>query len=331
MKALPMRVFVSVSLALAAASLWGCASFSLPVDVSLPFSDTEQGIIASFSEDAVHFPLVVNDEVLDEMESLSRSPYSIKKWLSRSQRYTPMMREIFREYGVPEELVYVAIIESGFDADAVSVKDAGGPWQFIPSTARKMGMRIDEWVDERKDYETSTIYAAKYLRYFYDTFDDWHLALAGYNCGGAPIRSAIKACGDVGLWEMGEQGRLSFQAGGYVPRIIAMIIIMENSEAYGFAVPDDVTPLEYDKVYVPGGLSLSFMAEVLEVKTSTLERLNPELLKGMTPPDVEYYELKVPVGSKPVYLKNFLDAYTEREESLDRAGERMRNRPDDFM
>ncbi|MBN1882044.1 MAG: lytic transglycosylase domain-containing protein [Deltaproteobacteria bacterium] len=311
--------------------LSGCASFSLSVGVSLPFSDTEQEIISSFSEDGVYFPLVVNDEVLDELEALSRSPYSIKKWLSRSQRYAPMMRGIFREYGVPEELVYVAIIESGFDADAVSVKDAGGPWQFIPSTARKMGMRIDEWVDERKDYEKSTMYAAKYLRYFYNTFDDWHLALAGYNCGGAPIRSALKACGDVGLWEMGRQGRLSFQAGGYVPRIIAMIIIMEHPEAYGFAVPIDVTPLEYDKVYVPGGVTLSFMADVLEVKTSTLERLNPELLKGVTPPDVDLYELKVPVGSKPVYLKNFLDAYSNREESLERAGERMRDRPDDFM
>ena len=321
------RVLVCVLLWAAVWSLSGCASFSLPMDVSLPFSDTEQEIVASFSEDGVYFPLVVNDEVLDELEALSRSPYSIKKWLSRSLRYAPMMRGIFREYGVPEELVYVAIIESGFDADAVSVRDAGGPWQFIPSTARKMGMRMDEWVDERRDYEKSTIYAAKYLRYFYNTFNDWHLALAGYNCGGAPIRSALRACGNVSLWEMGSQGRLSFQAGGYVPRIIAMIIIMEHPEAYGFAVPDDVEPLAYDKIYVPGGLSLSFMAEVLEVSTSTLERLNPELLRGVTPPDVELYELKVPVGSKPVYLRNFLDAYSQREESLERAGERMEGRP----
>lgn len=331
MKTLLPRILVCVPVCAAVFPFVGCASLSLSVGVSLPFSDTEQEIVASFSDDGMYFPLVVNDEVLDELEALSRSPYSIKKWLSRSQRYVPMMRGVFREYGVPEELVYVAIIESGFDAEAVSVKDAGGPWQFIPSTARKMGMRIDEWVDERKDYEKSTIYAAKYLRYFYNTFNDWHLALAGYNCGGAPIRSALKACGDVGLWEMGRQGRLSFQAGGYVPRIIAMIIIMENPEAYGYVVPDDIEPLAYDKIYVPGGLSLSFMAEVLEVKTSTLERLNPELLRGATPPDVELYELKVPVGSKPVYLKNFLDAYTGREESLERAGERMRGRPDDFM
>ena len=130
MKTLLFHILVCVPVCAVVFPLVGCASLSLSVGVSLPFSDTEQEIVASFSDDGMHFPMVVNDEVLDELEALSRSPYSIKKWLSRSQRYVPMMRGIFREYGVPEELVYVAIIESGFDAEAVSVKDAGGPWQL---------------------------------------------------------------------------------------------------------------------------------------------------------------------------------------------------------
>jgi membrane-bound lytic murein transglycosylase D len=269
----------------------------------------------------------MNEEVAEALEELQKSPYSINKWLERSARYAPLMKGIFRRYGLPEELFYVAVLESGFDPHAVSKKDAGGPWQFIPSTARKMGMRIDEWVDERKDFEKSTIYAAKYFSYFFESFSDWHLALAGYNCGGAPVRSAIKKCGNVTLWEMAEDGRLTFQARSYVPRIIAVIMVLTEPEKYGFTAPEGEKPFTFDRVFVPGGLPLSVVAEAVGVKTEELTRMNPELLKGVTPPDAEEYEVKIPIGRKRRFLENFYETHEAYRENLEKRGILLKERP----
>ena len=285
--------------------------------------DVKEGqfIVSSISTPLEEFPLVINDEVLDELSKLKRSPYSIKKWLLRSQEFAFMMKGIFRRYSIPEELFYVAILESGFNTDTISVKGAGGPWQFIPGTARKMGMRIDTWVDERRDYEKSTTYAAKYFRYFYDSFSDWYLALAGYNCGGAPVRRALKELGDVSIWEMAENGRLRYQAGGYVPRVIALVMIMEEPEKFGFEAPEGIDPFTYDKVYVPGGLPLTFLADVLGIKVKVLKRLNPELLMEMTPPDVTDYELKIPAGKKREFVSKFYHEYEKSKENLRKWGQ----------
>ena len=297
-------------------SLFGCSvtfkNISLK-DVTLKetFKVKEQAIISSMSKTTSVFPLVTNERVDNQLEKLKKSPYSIKKWLSRSKRYEALMKGIFIGQGIPEDMFYVAILESGFDPHSISSKGAGGPWQFIPTTASRMGMRIDEWVDERKDYEKSTRYAAKYFAYFHRSFDDWYLALAGYNCGGAPVRKAIKKCGDVSIWEMADQGMLTFQARGYVPRIIAITMIMLEPEKFGFEHPAGEKPMTYDKIYVPGGLPLSFFANTIKVKTKTLTTLNPELLKEMTPPGAIDYELKIPPGKKLLYLKGFDEAYVK--------------------
>jgi membrane-bound lytic murein transglycosylase D len=190
---------------------------------------------------------------------------------------------------------------------------------------------MDEWVDERRDFEKSTRHAARYFSYFYGAFDDWYLALAGYNCGGAPVRRAIKECGNVTIWEMAEKGRLTFQAGGYVPRIIALIEIMSGPEDYGFEAPHDVRPIAYDKIYVPGGLPLSFFAGVIGVKAKTLKALNPELLKGVTPPGAVDYELKIPPGKKLLYLKGFDDALKDYRGTLEERGKKIEKRPRKFM
>jgi membrane-bound lytic murein transglycosylase D len=301
--------------------LSGCGALLATVDRSPDRSgDKGQEIVASRVRPTQEIPLPVNEEVGEEIEALTKSPYSIRKWLASAERFSPLMKGILRSHGVPEELIYVAILESGFSPEVVSVKGAGGPWQFIPTTAKGFGMEIDEWVDERRDYEKSTIAAAKYFSSLYRTFSDWELALAGYNCGSGSVRAAIKACGPVSLWEMAEKGRLTAQARGYVPRVIALMMIMKEPKKYGFEPPAGVVPFAYDRVWVPGGLPLGFFAKLLGVKEKTLASLNPELLKGMTPPGETDYELKIPVGKKPLFLAKFPEAYEEYLGSLKRQG-----------
>jgi len=226
-----------------------------------------------------------------------------------------------RSRGVPESLVYVAILESGFDPAAVSVMGAGGPWQFMPTTARGFGMKMNDWVDERRDFEKSTTAAAKYFSSLFTSFSSWELALAGYNCGSGSVNSAIESCGSLSLWEIGKMGKLKFQAQGYVPRVLALVTIMQDPKRYGFAPPAGVAAFTYDKVWVPGGLPLWFFAQVLGVREKTLESLNPELLKGVTPPDETNYEMKIPAGKKPLFLKKFPEAYEHFGEDLIERGQ----------
>ena len=331
MRSISIKSIKFVLLSFLVISLFGCAENLRSVILAEPKVEDCQKIISSTSFPEVELPLVMNDEVTEELEELKKSPYSIEKWLIRSEKFAPMMKGIFRRYHVPEDLFYVAVLESGFDPHAVSTKEACGPWQFIPSTAKKMGMRIDEWVDERRDYEKSTILAAKYFSSLYGSFSDWHLALAGYNCGGAPVRSAIKKCGNIGLWQIADEGRLTFQARSYVPRVLALIMIIKEPEKYGFERPEGIEPFAFDRVNVPGGLPLSLFAEAMGVKKKVLEDLNPELLRDVTPPDVEVYELKIPVGKKPLFLEKFSEAHEKYQETNDERRDVLLNKPEEFF
>lgn len=302
--------------------LAGCATLSTVADTRVPEPEIQpQRIVVSFCLPPAALLPVENEAVTAEIDALKKSPHSVTRWLSVAERYSPLMKGIFRAHGVPGQLMYVAILESGFDPKALSVKGAGGPWQFIPGTAKGFGMDIDEWVDERRDYEKSTVAAAKYFSSLYASFSNWELALAGYNCGGGSVNAAIKACGSVNLWEMGEMGRLSFQARGYVPRVLAIILIMQDPEKYGFTRPKGMSPLTYDKVYVPGGLPLWFFAKFLETSEKTLAALNPELLRGVTPPGATDYELKIPAGKKRLFAEKFAEAYEHYGDDLIRRGE----------
>ncbi len=315
-----MRPAILLSILSIGGVLTGCAAIDTVRTPVLETKTESQRIVVSFTKPpALIFP-IENAAVLEEIEILKKSPYSVEKWLASAERFSPLMKGVLRSHGVPEELVYVAILESGFSPTAVSVKGAGGPWQFIPGTAKGFGMETDEWVDERRDYEKSTIAAAKYFSSLYTSFSNWELALAGYNCGSGSVNAAIKASGSVCLWEMGKMGRLRFQAEGYVPRVLALMLIMKNPEKYGFSRPKGVVPFTYDKVYVPGGLPLWFFAKLLGTSEKTLVALNPELLKEVTPPGATDYELKIPAGKKPLFAKKFNDAFKQYGRDLIGAG-----------
>jgi membrane-bound lytic murein transglycosylase D len=317
----------AVALILLVVCLVGCATAVCVKEIPPPEETAgKQHIVVSFAEPPVEIIPIENQAVMEEIETLKKSPYSVEKWLATAQRFSGLMKGVLRAHGVPEELMYVAILESGFSPTVVSVKGAGGPWQFIPGTAKGFGMDTDEWVDERRDYEKSTIAAAKYFSSLYSSFSNWELVLAGYNCGGGSVNAAIKACGSVNLWEMDEMGRLSSQARGYVPRVLALILIMEDPEKYGFTRPKGLAPLTYDKVYVPGGLPLWFFAKLLGTTEKTMATLNPELLKGVTPPGATDYELKIPAGKKRLFGEKFAEAYEQYGDDLIRRGE-MKKRP----
>ena len=216
--------------------------------------------------------------------------------LARSGRYLPMILDIFKEKGLPEELVFTAMIESGFNPVAVSHAGAKGLWQFMAPTARLYGLRVDRWTDERLDPEKSTVAAANYLRDLYTVFGSWDLAQAAYNAGEVRVQQAIQGSGSRDFWVLHRRSpHLLPETKNFVPAIHAATLIGRQPEQYGFTVvPEE--PVRYEVVTVPKGSRLLRLAGLSGVALADLEQLNPELWQKQTPPDAPY-ELKIPVGT----------------------------------
>ncbi len=240
--------------------------------------------------------------------------------LARSGRYLPMILDIFKEKGLPEELVFTAMIESGFNPVAVSKAGAKGLWQFMAPTARLYGLRVDRWMDERLDPEKSTVAAANYLRDLYTVFGSWDLAQAAYNAGEVRVQQAIQGSGSRDFWVLHRRSpHLLPETKNFVPAIHAATLIGRQPEHYGFTVvPEE--PVRYDVVTVPKGSRLMRLAGLSGVPLADLEQLNPELWQKQTPPDTSY-ELKIPLGSAAaIQAAVELDAAPRRIAPAPRAG-----------
>lgn len=227
--------------------------------------------------------------------------------LERSRRYLPIMTEILESYGVPAELVYVAMVESCFKRQA-TCRGAGGYWQLLAATARSMGLRVDRWVDERKDPIKSTQAAAKYLRSFYRQYHSWPLALAAYNAGDRPISKALRNCKSSDFWEISGRGKLPHNTRAYVPKVFAAIQVMRDLEANGFETPRYSYNSEFEPIWVQSSLKLEDVAQWLDTPLSRLQDLNPSLRLDRLPPDGGGY-LNVPSGAKAKFglaYQNFL-------------------------
>ncbi len=199
--------------------------------ISLPESD------ALISEESGKFdvPVQVNKQVKAYLVYFSTERKEvIRRQLARSTRYLPMIREIFQEYGLPEDLAYLAMIESGFNPNARSPAGAYGMWQFIKGTGRRYGLVINNYVDERRDPEKSTHAAAKYLLDLYRRFGSWYLAAASYNCGERRVQQELNKGNNQNFWELSANKRLPNETKNYVPQMIAAIIIAKNPEKFGF-------------------------------------------------------------------------------------------------
>ncbi len=240
-------------------------------------------------------PLVQNAQVNRHLVYYTlRRPDVMEKWRERAEVFKPMMLDIFREEGMPEELVYLAFIESGLNPTAKSWASAVGMWQFIAATARVYGIEINWWVDERRDPEKATRAAARHLKDLYNVWGDWHLAMANYNISPRGLNRAINRAGGVkDYWAA--YPFLPRETRGYVPGFIATTMINLSPEEFGFQTNYDQEPYSYETVEVDGLMSLEILAEAMAISTETLKEYNPELLRWATPPGSKY-ALKVPVG-----------------------------------
>ena len=226
-------------------------------------------------------------------------------YLSRSRKYIPSMKKLLKEHGLPEDLVYIALIESGFEPSAYSRSKASGPWQFISQTGKRYGLKVNWWVDERRDPEKSTIAAAKHLKDLYEKFECWYLAAAGYNAGEYKIIRAMKRYRTEDFWLLTNYRYLKRETKNYVPQMIAAALIAKDPEKYGFTDVEYQEPLRYERWKVPELTGLSLIAKACETSLEEIKDLNPEILRGVTPPDEPDYEIKIPFGKKDVFLKNF--------------------------
>lgn len=243
----------------------------------------------------VVIPLVLNDAVehyINYFTIVKREMF--KRWLDRTRRYSPMVKEVLRGHGLPEDLVYLAMIESGFNLLAHSPMKAAGPWQFIPETGRRYGLEINHWVDERRDIQKSTVAAARYLEDLFDQFGCWYLAAAGYNAGENRIDRLIKRHGTHDFWELRAYNALPRETQEYVPQLIAAAIVAKDPERYGLDGIEEPSAFTFVEETVPGGVPLKMVARAASVGLATIKKLNPEMKTGITPPRKEYC-MRLPV------------------------------------
>jgi len=232
------------------------------------------------------------------LQTVGRDAFT--NYLERSKKYLPIVEKILAEYGLPHDLAYLPLIESGYNPHAYSYARAVGMWQFISATGRLYGLDYNWWYDSRRDFEKSTHAAARHLRDLYSEFGSWNLALAAYNAGAGRIRKEIRRHNTDDFWQL----KPHKQTRNYVPLFMAATIIAKQPEKYGF-FPKYQDPLEFEKVNVSKCVSFKNISAMTGVPISDLEMLNPELRRGVTPPNVQDYSLRVPIG----YSSKFMEIY----------------------
>jgi membrane-bound lytic murein transglycosylase D len=242
-------------------------------------------------------PMTVNDQVERWIHRfLGADRGSFEAYLVREGLYGGMIRERLRARGMPEELLYLAMIESGFSAAATSKVSASGVWQFMDATAQAYGLTVDYWVDERRDPVRATDAALDYLEELYGMFGSWRLAAAAYNAGPGRVASALRhvdgRVDEEVYWEISEL--LPLETREYVPKILAATLLAQQAEHFGIEVEKSL-PYLFEQVLVPGGTPLREIALALEVDPSLIRELNPHLVRAVTPPGASHL-VRVPLG-----------------------------------
>lgn len=250
------------------------------------------------------FPLEINRYVEQYIEYFSgRGRKHMEYWLQRTGRYFPMMAKIFAEEEVPQQLIFLSLMESGLRPTARSWARAVGLWQFIKGTGRMYDLKVDFYVDERRDPEKATRSAARYLRDMYFSLNDWYLAIASYNCGEGRVRRGMKRSGSNNIWEL--RRFLPRETRNYVPQYIAVTLIASQPEKYGFTNINYETPVDYDTYKLNQAIDLGVLAKCAGISLKEMKLLNPELIQHHTPPNFPGgYKLKVPLRNYDAFVDN---------------------------
>ncbi|OHD10238.1 MAG: hypothetical protein A2086_00555 [Spirochaetes bacterium GWD1_27_9] len=249
-------------------------------------------------------PLITNEYVEKQLEYLTgkRKEFVIKA-LNRAKPFIKEMKKVFKENGIPEDLAYLPLIESGFNNYAVSRKGATGMWQFMPYTARWIGLKNDSWVDERKDPVIACRYAVKFLKFLYDKFGDWYLVLAAYNHGGGNIMKEIRRANSNNFYDLVKKKVSPRETRDYVPRFIASLIVIKNAMDYGIDYTEEEST--YDYVHIPFTTPINLVAKYAEIDLNELLKLNPALKAGFTPDKQYKYNLRLPEINAQSLNSNF--------------------------
>ena len=253
-------------------------------------------------------PLVMNDYVasyINFFSNTTKGHNTIVNSLTRAGRYKDMIERVLREEGVPQDLIYQAVAESGFRPQAVNPRSrAGGMWQFMPGDA--FAPARSAWYDERFDPEKSTRAYAKYIKYLYNQLGDWYLAMASYDWGAGNIQRAVERTGYADFWELYRRNNLPQETKNYVPIILAVTIMAKNPKQYGLTDLSPDPPLMTEKVTTDYAVDLRLVADIVNVPVQEIVALNPSLLRMVTPPD-ESFDLQLPPGGKDLYAKRIAE------------------------
>ncbi|PYQ13934.1 MAG: hypothetical protein DMF80_13760 [Acidobacteria bacterium] len=268
----------------------------LPVAAGSPSEEARRIAEEALRTETNDIKIELNDEVLSCID-LYQGP--LRDWfseaLSRGGRYLPRIREVFHSEGIPQDLAYVALVESAFKTAALSRTKAKGVWQFMPQTGKRFGLKQDWWVDERSSPEKATRAAAQYLHWLYDVFQDWNLALAAYNAGEGRVANSLDRQGVEDFWSLTRTRGLARETKNYVPMIHAAIVVAKAPAKYGFEVNPEPL-LTFDSLPVRDAVDLRVVAECAGSSVDRIQLLNPELRRLATPAGRSWM-VKVPTGS----------------------------------
>ena len=253
------------------------------------------------------FPKIYNPEVERWVYFFSKNPDSyLKLWLKRSYRYFPTMKRIFNSHGLPKELLSMSLVESSLSSQAVSSAKAVGYWQFIKPTGLEFGLKINHWLDERRDFEKSTQAAASYLRQLYLEFGDWLLAMSAYNMGENRLRQLKNKYQTNNFWKLYKKPDFPRETALYIPKILATNHILKNPAGYGLSEFVILTPYKYDIFFIPGGTDLKKLSLEMKISFKEIKSLNPALKKHKIPSYIALHPIRIPKGAGRLF-SNWLD------------------------
>lgn len=302
----------------------------IPISIDPALSDVVEADLANTQYD---IPIVLNEAVLKSLNYwLGKGRKYFTDGLVRSGRYRDMIAETFKAESIPLDVMYLAQVESLFKTGAVSRARARGLWQFRRSTAVRYGLKVNRYIDERRDPEMATKAAARYLSDLYAMFKDWSLVLAAYNWGEGKVQRLIDRSGRNDFWDLRELKRRSFprETRNHVPLIMASIILARNPEKYGLPTELDQPPI-FDRVTISKPTDLRAAAKLMGLTTAQLKELNPALRGMTTPSNYPDFELKVPAGTSPETIGKLASLPPAKVTAQPQHGSGYRVRPGDTL